>query len=100
MRPQHPQAPLTDEQRELASSIELARRQNVRNLDKAVLMIELRKWCVERAVEGCPNGDALGFIVDGQQERPVGDRTAVRVQFAVMALANDILAFVSAPLQE
>jgi hypothetical protein len=75
MRPQHPQAPLTEEQRNLASSYEIARQQNAKNLDKAVLMIELRKWSVEQAMEcGPPIDEAL-------------------------PLARGIFAFISEPLE-
>jgi hypothetical protein len=68
---------LTEEQRSLAASYEIAKQQNAKNLDKAVMMIELRKWCVEKAVEV--------MVSDGK---------------FVVSLANEILAFVSAPIQE
>jgi hypothetical protein len=80
LKPSYPQGPLTDEQRQFAASVQIAREQNVKNLDKAVLMIELRKWCVERAVEAWQKDDT---IVNGN----------------VVALASHILDFVSAPLE-
>jgi hypothetical protein len=81
LRPSHPQAPLTEEQRQFAASVQIAREQNVKNLDKAVLMIELRKWCVVQAVDAWRKDDT---IIDG----------------SVVALAGHILDFVSAPIQE
>jgi hypothetical protein len=66
---------LTEEQRSIAASYEIARQQNARNLDKAVLMIELRKWCVVQAVTA-----------------GAGENSDV--------FAEKLLRFVSAPLQE
>jgi hypothetical protein len=80
MRPQHPQEPLTEQQRSVAASYEIARQQNAKNLDKAALMIELRKWCVEKAVEA--------WVKD-----------ATYVDGSVVGLAAHILDFVSAPIQ-
>jgi hypothetical protein len=85
MRPQHPQAPLTEEQRSLASSIELAKQQNAKDRDRAVLMIELRKWCVEKAVEGYKH-----------EFKHLDSNDAV----SIPSIAEKILTFVSAPLQE
>jgi hypothetical protein len=79
LRPSHPQAPLTEEQRQFAASVQIARDQNVKNLDKAVLMIELRKWCVVQAVAA----SAAGAVM----------------QSAVPTLARDILEFVSEPIE-
>jgi hypothetical protein len=79
LRPSHPQAPLTEEQRQFAASVQIARDQNVKNLDKAVLMIELRKWCIHHCW-GLP--------------RPRGGEPDI------VAEAREILAFVSEPIQE
>jgi hypothetical protein len=96
MRPQHPQLPMSEEDRKLAAAtVELARQQG-KNFDKAVLMIELRKWCVEQALKGC-NADtsAPAFIMD-----QTGIREPARVEFAAVVLAREIFGFVSAPIQE
>jgi hypothetical protein len=79
MRPPQsfPQSQMTDEQRSIAASYEIARQQNAKNLDKAVLMIELRKWCLEKALLA-PLPDSVD-VVD---------------------MAKAILDFVSMPLQE
>jgi hypothetical protein len=81
MRPQYPQTPLTDEQRSFASSYEIARQQNAKNPDKAALMIELRKWCLLQAIAAFAEGAAPKTL-------------------SLADLSEDILKFVTAPLQE
>lgn len=53
-RHHHPQPPMSDEDRQAASILAPYVEQTKANIDKAVEMIELRKWIVERACQVYP----------------------------------------------
>jgi hypothetical protein len=56
--PHYPQPELSDEQRQFARTVTEVRREASREVDRAIIDIGTRRWCLEMAVKAGATGDA------------------------------------------
>lgn len=64
-------------------------------LEKSMVDMKLRQWCVEQAIKAIDGaGGRPAYVVNGEINEPG------RVEFAVVRMAEDILKFITAPFAE
>ena len=89
-----PQPPLSREQADQADQLAIFVERTRQNIEKAVEAIELRKWCIEKAIQATNrDGATPAFASD-----TAGRKEQLTVQFACVALARDVHDFVTEPL--
>jgi hypothetical protein len=88
-----PQPPLSREQADQADQMARFVERTRQTIEMAGEAIDLRKWCVEKAIEAAKGGHTAWPERDEHPGRPV------HIQFAVVAIARDIHAFISEPLK-
>lgn len=88
--PDFPQAELSPQQREVATAVANAAQKMRKQFQAATDTMELRKWCVEKAIAAAPGG-TVALVEDGPPQK---------IEFATLAIARDIFTFITAPLAE
>jgi len=87
-----PQPPLSREQADQADQLSHFVERTRQTIEKAGEAIDLRKWCIERAIEATKGGYTAWQSERDEHPGPV------HIQFAVVLIAREIHHFLAEPL--